>query len=473
MRLKLSQNLSPQQIQLMNLIQLSTVEFEQKVKQEIEENIALDETSAPDDLRESLDELAESERREEEDLELDAYMQEEPLPVAAPLEPSVGGGMPEPYLSPEVSEDLYRHLSAQLYAFELSEKTEAIAAFIIGSLDENGYLTLPLEELCDELAFNQNIETTLEEIEQTLKEVIHRMDPYGVGARTLQECIGIQLRQLDNAEWPLKIISESFDLFSKKHYDKIARKYHLSDEQLKAALSTIEHMNPKPGSGFSGMANTSLHVIPDFIVQWENNKFSIELNAKNAPQLNISNKYMDMMDSYKNSKSKTTEQRQAVSFIKQKLDAARWFIDAVSQRHRTLMLTMQAIVEYQKAYFLTGDEQKLRPMALRHIGELVGLDVSTVSRVVNSKYALTPFGVKRLKDFFSEGIKQEHGEDISNIKVKKVLEELIRAEDKRNPLTDEQLVEALKSRQIPIARRTVAKYRDMLNLPTARLRREL
>jgi RNA polymerase sigma-54 factor len=358
---------------------------------------------------------------------------------------------------------------------DLDEHEWQIADQLIGSIDDDGYLRRELDAIVDDLAFQKNVTTTVEEIEEVLR-TIHRFDPSGVGARNLQECLQIQLERKEqnaNVKLALKIINTQFDAFTKKHYDKLLKALDIDEATLKAAIDVILHLNPKPGGASETSSVNHQTIIPDFTVENNNGELEVLLNGKNAPDLRISDSFKEMLTSYGKGSMKDKKQKEAVVFIKQKIDSAKWFIDAIKQRQHTLFVTMEAIVFFQKEYFLTGDEMKLRPMILKDIAEITSLDISTVSRVANSKYCQTEFGVFSLKHFFSEGLQMEGGEEVSTREVKKILEDLISAEDKSKPLSDEFLTEQLKEKGYNIARRTVAKYREQLNIPVARLRKEL
>jgi RNA polymerase sigma-54 factor len=372
------------------------------------------------------------------------------------------------------------YLTSQLAPFHLDEKQMKIAEYIIGSLDDAGYLRRTVLDISDDLAFNESLMVEEDEIEKVLKEVIWLLDPPGVGARNLQESLIIQLKRKKKTperELALKIIEREFHALTHKHYERILNKFKITEEDLKKALEEIRKLNPKPGGSLSNIRITT-HIIPDFKVRVEEQpdgtkKPVVELNSRNLPELRISRHYKEMLEGFKLEKNKTKAQRDAITFIKQKLDSAHWFVDAVKQRYHTLLKTMEAIVDYQKEYFLTGDEQKIKPMILKDIAERVNLDISTVSRVANSKYVDTPYGTKLLKEFFSESLTDMQGEEVSTIKIKEVLKEIIENEDKKKPLTDDALVKELAKRGIKVARRTIAKYRDQLHIPPARLRKSL
>ena len=350
-----------------------------------------------------------------------------------------------------------------------------IAEFLVGSIDESGYIRLDLEEIIDDLAFTQNLIVSSEELTEVLK-IVQEFDPAGVGALSLQDCLIIQLKRKKSSSavlMAIEIIENSFEQFSKKHFEKLMNKYSISEEQLKEVITIISKLNPKPGGSYSGGGKPIEQVIPDFKISIENNELLLELNYRNSPTLNISRDYDEMLKGYKLEKNKSKSQREAIQFIKQKLDSAKWFIDAVRQRQQTLFITMQAIMNYQKEYFITGDERKIKPMILKDIANEIEMDISTISRVANSKYVDTPYGTKLLKEFFSESMKTTSGEEISTIEIKKILEKIIANENKRKPETDEKLVNILNEKGYKIARRTVAKYREQLNIPVARLRKEI
>nr|ACP44116.1 putative sigma-54 factor [Flavobacterium columnare] len=326
------------------------------------------------------------------------------------------------------------------------------------------------------MAFTQAIYTDEARVNKILCSIIHELEPSGVGARDLKECLLLQLKHktpTESVELAIKIIEEQFDAFTKKHYEKLLQKYGISKEQLKKAIDEIEKLNPKPGGAFAGNTRITEHIVPDFMIRINDDELELTLNGRNAPELHVSKDYQEMMKAYKDSKDKSNAQRDAVQFIKQKLDSAKWFIDAIKQRQETLYVTMNAIMLFQKEYFLEGDETKLKPMILKDIADMIGLDISTVSRVANSKFVDTPYGTKLLKDFFSEAMMNDQGEEVSTIEIKKILQQVIKEEDKNKPLPDDQLAVILKERGYPIARRTVAKYREQLDIPVARMRKKI
>ena len=471
LKLKLSQKLSPQQIQLMKLIQLPTLDFEQKIQREIEENPALEQgqNSSDENNDEGQDDYSDS-----DDLNIDDYINYDDTP-SYKLSSNNSGNQEDKNIPFASGISFTQHLLTQLKPISLSEKNMKIAEFLVGSIDESGYIRLDTEEIIDDLAFTQNLIVSNDELEEVLK-IVQEFDPPGVGALSLQNCLILQLKRKkssDSIDLAIEIIENSFEQFSKKHFEKLMNKYSINEEQLKGVITIISKLNPKPGGSYSGGGKPIEQVIPDFKISIENNELILELNYRNSPTLNISRDYDEMLRGYKLEKNKSKSQREAIQFIKQKLDSAKWFIDAVKQRQQTLFITMQAIMNYQKEYFITGDERKIKPMILKDIANEIEMDISTISRVANSKYVDTPYGTKLLKEFFSESMKTTSGEEISTIEIKKILEKIISNENKRKPETDEKLVKLLNEKGYKIARRTVAKYREQLNIPVARLRKEI
>jgi RNA polymerase sigma-54 factor len=479
LQFKLSQKLSPQQIQLMKLIQLPTQAFEQRLKQELEENPALE--SGKENTEEfetdfdNQDDYNDNDSINAEDINVDEYLSDDEIPDYRMQVNNYSVDDEEKSIPYASGTSFTEHLINQLNTFRLDEEEYKIAEFLVGSVDSSGYIRRSLEDIMDDLAFTQNVYTTEDKIEHVLK-IVQQLDPAGVGARNLQECLLIQLQRkakTPNVELAIKIIDKAFEQFTKKHYTKLLQKFNISETQLKEAILEIEHLNPKPGGSYSGNTRIVEHVIPDFTIKIVDGELELTLNGRNAPELHISREYSNMLKGYKESKDKSKPQRDAVTFIKQKLDAAKWFIEAIQQRQQTLFVTMNAIMQYQKDYFLSGDERKLKPMILKDIADKIGMDVSTVSRVANSKYVDTPYGTKLIKEFFSESMKNDQGEDVSTREIKKILETVIEDEDKKKPLTDEKLAKLLKEKGYPIARRTVAKYREQLDIPVARLRKQI
>ena len=479
LQFKLSQKLSPQQIQLMKLVQLPTQAFEERIKQELEENLALErgKEDATGEFEEgfSNEEFDDNTQINTEDINVDDYLSDDEIPdyrLHANNYSSDQDDKSIPYAS---GSSFTQQLTDQLNTYRLEEQEYLIAKFLIGSIDDSGYMRRPLLDLTDDLAFTQNIYTDVETIEKVLK-VVQQLDPAGVGARDLQECLLIQLQrkaQTPQTELASLIVEKTFEKFTKKHYSKLQKKFNITENQLKDAIQEIERLNPKPGSSFSNNLRSVEHVVPDFTIKIIDGELSLTLNARNAPELHISKSYSEMLLGYKASKEKSKAQKEAVQFIKQKLDAAKWFIDAIRQHQQTLYVTMSAIMHYQKAYFLSGDEEQLRPMILKDIADEIEMDISTVSRVANSKYVNTPYGTKLIKEFFSESMTNDQGEEVSTREIKSILKTVIVEEDKKKPLTDEKLAKILKEKGYPIARRTVAKYREQLEFPVARLRKEI
>ncbi|WP_324720465.1 RNA polymerase factor sigma-54 [Salinimicrobium sp. HB62] len=481
LNLKLSQKLSPQQIQLMKLIQLPTQAFEQRLKQEMEENPALE--GGKED-KDDYDEDFESPDYQDEDpgnesidteIDVDEYLSDDEIPSYR-LQANNYSADDEDKQVPYASGTSFtQYLKTQLSTLRLNESEKEIAEFLVGSVDESGYIRRSVQDIVDDLAFTQNVYTDEKTVEKVLK-YVHELDPAGVGARSLQECLLIQLNRKEQTRavsLAKDIIEKSFDQFSKKHYQKLLSKHDISEDELRDAIDVIEHLNPKPGGAYAGNTRAVEHVIPDFTIKIVDGELELSLNGRNAPEMHVSKDYSEMLKGYKESKEKSKAQKDAVMFIKQKLDAAKWFIEAIKQRQTTLFVTMSAIMNYQKEYFLTGDERNLKPMILKDIADEIDMDVSTVSRVANSKYVDTPYGTKLIKDFFSESMKNDQGEDVSTKEIKKILEMTIEEENKRKPLTDEKLAKMLKEKGYPIARRTVAKYREQLDIPVARLRKEI
>ena len=480
LQFKLSQKLSPQQIQLMKLIQLPTQAFEQRIKQELEENPALEngkETTddLDDDFDNTKDDFDDNETINAEDINVDDYLSDDEIPDYRTQVSNYSADDDEKSIPYASGTSFPQHLKSQLNTFRLDDEEREIAEFLVGSVDESGYIRRPLSDIMDDLAFTQNVYTTEEKIERVLM-VVHQLDPAGVGARSLQECLLIQLRrrtQNADVELALNVIEKAFDHFTKKHYKKLLHKFDVTEIQLKDAIEEIERLNPKPGGSYAGNNRMVEHVVPDFAIKIVEGELELTLNGRNAPELHVSREYNNMMKGYKEAKDKSKSQKDAVQFIKQKLDAAKWFIEAIKQRQQTLFVTMSSIMHYQKEYFLTGDERNLRPMILKDIADEIEMDVSTVSRVANSKYVDTPYGTKLIKEFFSESMTNDQGEEVSTREIKKILEMVIEEEDKKKPLTDEKLAKILKEKGYPIARRTVAKYREQLDFPVARLRKKM
>lgn len=498
---KLLLKLSPQQIQLMKLLQVPTMQLEQRIKEELEANPALEEGLSEDDEPTSTaeDEVEipqtessdadndneldgpEEEIKLEDDVDMSEYYDEDDEGVA-----DYKTSDPSDFADPDdenktipvsVSSSFHEYLEGQLGMMDLDERQQQIAQHLIGSLDDDGYLRRELDAIVDDLAFRQNVMTTETEL-LTILSQIQKLDPPGVGARTLEECLLIQLKRKEDptiyTEIAIRVVEKHFELFAKKHYDKLEHIFDMDSAKLKRVLDEITKLNPKPGSAFgSSQGSMQLTIIPDFLLTNVNGELQVNLNSANAPELRISNHFKEMISSYKKSKEKTKSQKDAILFIKQKIDSAKWFIDAIQSRYHTMMLVMNTILELQYDYLSSGDETQMKPMILKDIAERTGLDISTVSRVANSKYVQTEFGTIPLKFFFSEALSTDSGEEVSSREVKKILSDLIGAESKKKPISDQNLTKILNEKGYNIARRTVAKYREQLNIPVARLRKEL
>jgi RNA polymerase sigma-54 factor len=471
---KLEQRLSPQQIQLMKLLQVPTMELDQRIKQEIEENPALEEGS--DELEDEFDNQDDTEENDTDDeFDLSDYIDDDIADYKTNANNQSKDD--EERVIPLSGEQSFQEkLSEQLHLLDLNETEFIIADILIGNLDESGYLNRDLEALVDDLAFSMNVITSEQEVKSILG-LIQTFDPAGVGARSLQECLLLQINRKQDGDisrfTAKKILEDFFEEFTKKHYDKIALKLEIEDKDLKDAINEILRLNPKPGGSLRESAKNQLQITPDFVINETDGSLELSLNSRNAPSLKVSREYESMLRSYSEGAKTTKSDKEAVSFVRQKLDGAKWFIDAIKQRQQTLLLTMNAIMNYQFAYFLSGDEAKLRPMILKDIADIVNLDISTISRVSNSKYVQTNFGIYPLKYFFSESLSTDSGEEVSTREVKKILSEAINSESKKIPLTDEKLMDLLNEKGYNIARRTVAKYREQLNFPVARMRKEM
>lgn len=466
----------------MKLLQIPSIALEQRIKQEIEENPALEDINDPEMSNDQDEPQSEVEadpvdelEKEREDFDLTDYMDDDDIP-AYRLNAGNTSADDEhremPYASAASFHEL---LLTQLGLRVLDERQFKIATYIIGNIDDSGYLNRELSAMVDDLAFTQNIMTDVKEMRKMLR-VVQEFDPPGIGARDLRECLLIQLQRKDlspSVALAIELVDNYFDELTKKHYEKITKKTKVSDDDLKDAVNEILKLNPKPGNSVDEGVRNSQYIMPDFFIYIHDEELELQINSRNMPELRLSRNYVDMLESYSENKDKSNSHREAVMFIKQKIDSAKWFIDAIKQRQHTLYVTMSAIMQYQHEYFLTGDETKLKPMILKDIAEMVNLDISTISRVANSKYAQTPYGTFLLKSFFSESMQTDSGEEVSTREIKKILSDCIAAEDKGKPLTDEQLTDILKEKGYNIARRTVAKYREQLNVPVARLRKEL
>lgn len=475
---KLLQKLSPQQIQMIKLLEIPAMQLEQRIKKELEENPVLEEGSH--ETAENTDAAgSETPGESNSDLSIEEYVNQENATPAYRLQARNFSKDDKKDDIPFSVGDTFRdHLEAQLGLRSLTEKQRQIGLYILGNIDEDGYLRRTPDAMVDDMAFLQNIDVRFEEVMEVLR-IVQDFDPAGVGARDLQECLLLQLDSREDGEahsgLAYTIVKEYFQEFTRKHYDKIMARLGIDEDDLRDALEEIVKLNPKPGSGFSDPLNkSSEHIVPDFTLDFFDGEFQLNLNTRSIPELRLSRQYTEMLESYMRSKNKNSQdQKDAINFVKQKLEAARWFIEAIKQRQNTLMVTMQAILDYQKEFFKEGDETKLRPMILKDIADRTELDISTVSRVANSKYIQTQFGIYSLKFFFSEGLQTEGGEEVSSREIKKILTDCIDGEDKRKPLTDDELADILKKKGYHIARRTIAKYREQLDISVARLRKSL
>ena len=483
--------LSPQQIQLMKLLQLPLIELEQRIKEEMEINPALEDSHENDydDNEPTVDDTDNGENDDYNDDEVDFskddefdisdYLSEEDRDdYSYRLQTNNYSSDDDPYEAPIANEETFQdYLSQQLAYHDLNDEQLIIGQYIIGNLDDNGYLSRPIPNIVDDLLFSMNVTTSEEEVAEVLG-IVQQLDPPGIAARDLQECLMIQLRRLqeespyNDYKLAITIVKDFFEEFTKKHYDKIAKKLEVSNRELKTALDEILKLNPKPADASSSGTKNIHYITPDFFVFVRDGRVELSLDGRNAPELHISKQYLKMLEEFSSGKDSRNKQ-EAVQFVKQKIDAAKWFIDAINQRQNTLYVTMKAIVDIQEEYFLTGDETKLKPMILKDVAEKVGLDISTISRVANSKYVQTPYGTFLLKFFFSEGITNEEGAEVSTREIKKILKDSVDNEDKANPMTDEELMLVLKEKGYPIARRTVAKYREQLGIPVGRMRKKI
>lgn len=472
---KLQQKLSPQQIQLMKLVQLQTQSLEARIKQEIEENPALQEGKEKTEDNFENDASDEREVRDSmEEINWDDYLGDDETPDYRTKANNYSSD-DEMYEAPVlVNESFHDSLISQLRLRDLSSEELELVIYLVGTIDDDGLLRRDLIDIVDDLAFSQGVFTEEKELERLL-EIIQDLDPPGVGGRDLRECLMLQLerkRPSFKVNLALSILDNHFDSFVKRHYQKLMDRLGVNEDELRDAIEEIGRLNPKPG-GSSNLSRPTENVIPDYNLQIVDDELELTLNGRNAPELSLSRQYRDMLEHYKASKEKNKAEKEAALFVKQKLDSAKWFIDAIVQRQQTLMLTMQSILNYQRDYFLTGDERKLRPMILKDIAEEIGMDISTVSRVASNKYIQTPYGTFLIKRFFSESMTNSDGEEVSTREIKKILEDTVAEEDKRKPMTDDALAKILKEKGYPIARRTVAKYREQLDIPVARMRKEL
>lgn len=466
--LSLQQKLSPQQIQMIKLLELPAVQLEQRIKQEIEDNIVLEEEERS----------AEDEEQPPQQISFDEYLREDDTPsYKSRINNFSKDDKQRPVYLTE-GRSLQEYLVEQLGYRNLPERDLRLAVYLIGSIDEDGYLRRDLESVADDIAFTMGLETTAEELERLLG-IIHELEPAGIGARDLRECLLLQMAQMPINTRPRrlarKILTNYFDEFVKKHYEKLMARLQISEDDFRDAIAEIRHLSPKPGNLYAeGGTDTTPYIIPDFILDYQDGRFNLSLNSYNVPEVRVNRRYMEMIREMVGSDGRVREKdKEAIQFVKNKIDSAKWFISAIKQRHDTLMRTMQTILDYQQEYFKDGDKSKLRPMILKDIADRTGLDVSTISRVVNSKYVQTQFGIILLKSLFSEAMQTDSGEEVSSYEIKNILQQCIDEEDKRRPLTDETLMDILNSKGYRIARRTVAKYREMLGIPVARLRKQI
>ena len=466
--LSLQQKLSPQQIQMIKLLELPAVQLEQRIKQEIEDNIVLEEEERS----------AEDEEQPPQQISFDEYLREDDTPsYKSRINNFSKDDKQRPVYLTE-GRSLQEYLVEQLGYRNLPERDMRLAVYLIGSIDEDGYLRRDLESVADDIAFTMGLETTAGELERLLG-IIHELEPAGIGARDLRECLLLQMAQMPVNTRPRrlarKILTSYFDEFVKKHYEKLMARLQISEDDFRDAIAEIRHLSPKPGNLYAeGGTDTTPYIIPDFILDYQDGRFNLSLNSYNVPEVRVNRRYMEMIREMVGSDGRVREKdKEAIQFVKNKIDSAKWFISAIKQRHDTLMRTMQTILDYQQEYFKDCDKSKLRPMILKDIADRTGLDVSTISRVVNSKYVQTQFGIILLKSLFSEAMQTDSGEEVSSYEIKNILQQCIDEEDKRRPLTDETLMDILNSKGYRIARRTVAKYREMLGIPVARLRKQI
>jgi len=477
---KLLQKLSPQQIQMIKLLEVPAMQLEQRIKKEMEENPALEEGPEEEEIQgNEEDEINDEEEvREQEEFSLDDYLNDEDIPDYRLQSNNASKDEERREEIPfSAGSSFHDNLISQFNLRVSTEREQSLGEYIIGNIDDDGYLRREVENMVDDLAFLQNITTDTDELNRVL-EIIHDLEPSGVGARDLRECLLLQLERKDQSSPSVRlastIIRDYFDEFSRRHYEKIMSRLMIGEDEMKGVIDEVLKLNPKPGGAVSDpYSKTAQHIIPDFILEQADYGLELSLNNRNIPELKISKGYSEMLESYARDKAAGKQNRDAIMFVKQKLDSAKWFIDAIKQRQNTLLLTMNAILEYQKEYFAEGDDTKLRPMILKDIAEMTGLDISTISRVANSKYIQTHFGIYPLKFFFSEGMQTDAGDEVSTREIKRILQECLGSEDKRRPLTDEKLTEILQEKGYQIARRTVAKYREQLNIPVARMRKEI
>lgn len=475
---KLQQKLSPAQIQVIKMLEIPTLELEERIRQEIEENPVLEEGPETSELNDEEDVNQGDENDSSDDFDLNEYMPDDDIPDYKLVANNTSRDDRHDDIPFSAGFTFHEFLADQVGLLHLNEHERKLVEYIIGNIDEEGYLRRDAESMVDDIVFQAGIETTDAEMKRLIK-LVHQFDPAGVGAANLQECLQLQLERREPTETvknARRIVLDFFEEFSKKHYDKIIRSMNLTEESLKDSLAEITRLNPKPGNAWGGnvLEKSFSTIVPDFIIENDNGVLTVQLNNSNVPELRINSTYNEMFEDYSNNKSnQTREMKDAVMFVKQKIDAARWFINAIKQRQQTLLTTMTAIIDFQHDFFIEGDETFLKPMVLKDIADVTGYDISTISRVSNSKYVQTEFGIFPVKYFFSESMTNDSGEEISTREIKKIMQECIEDEDKRNPLNDDRLVDVLKEKGYLIARRTVAKYREQLNIPVARLRKEI
>ncbi|MCK5135301.1 MAG: RNA polymerase factor sigma-54 [Bacteroidales bacterium] len=475
---KLLQKLSPQQIQMIKLLEIPAIQLEQRIKKEMEENPVLEEGNEENPFEEQEESGEEQSGEQQDEFSLEDYMQDDEIPSYRLNTQNYSADDKREEIPFTLGSSFREQLKSQLGLRKLTEEQEILAEYILGNIDDDGYLRRELESIADDLAFSVGMEASYEALHEVMM-IIQEFDPAGVGARNLQECLLLQISRKD-LEHPVtglahRILKNHFEEFTNKHYDKITQRLGITEKELKEALEEILRLNPKPGGAMGDSQGKSFHhIVPDFMLEENEGSLQLYLNSNNVPELRVSRTYSDMFKSYSaNKASATRDEKDAITFVKQKLDSAKWFIDAIKQRQNTMLLTMNAILDYQEGYFYDGDETRMRPMILKNIADITNLDISTISRVVNSKYIQTHFGIYPLKYFFSEGMQTESGEEVSTREIKKILQDCIDNEEKRKPLTDDRLAAILNDKGYQIARRTVAKYREQLGLPVARLRKEL
>ena len=475
---KLQQKLSPAQIQVIKMLEIPTLELEERIRQEIEENPVLEEGPETSELNDEEDVNQGDENDSNDDFDLNEYMPDDDIPDYKLVANNTSRDDRHDDIPFSAGFTFHEFLADQVGLLHLNEHERKLVEYIIGNIDEEGYLRRDAESMVDDIVFQAGIETTDAEMKRLIK-LVHQFDPAGVGAANLQECLQLQLERREPTETvknARRIVLDFFEEFSKKHYDKIIRSMNLTEESLKDSLAEITRLNPKPGNAWGGnvLEKSFTTIVPDFIIENDNGVLTVQLNNSNVPELRINSTYNEMFEDYSNNKSnQTREMKDAVMFVKQKIDAARWFINAIKQRQQPLLTTMTAIIDFQHDFFIEGDETFLKPMVLKDIADVTGYDISTISRVSNSKYVQTEFGIFPVKYFFSESMTNDSGEEISTREIKKIMQECIEDEDKRNPLNDDRLVDVLKEKGYLIARRTVAKYREQLNIPVARLRKKI